>query len=105
MRAPFSATDLHDLRQDVFGVSVTSIADYIADLRAVGLTDLVAEDMTEDWAPFAAARLRDWRQQRAAHIQAQGQDAYAAQERFYAVIAQLFASGSLGGVRLTARAG
>lgn len=105
MRAPFSAADLHDLRQDVFGVSVTSIEDYTADLRAAGLTDIVADDLTADWSPFAIARWHAWRQDRAAHIQAQGEGAYAAQERFYAVIAQLFASGSLGGVRLTARAG
>jgi cyclopropane fatty-acyl-phospholipid synthase-like methyltransferase len=104
MRAPFSAADLHDLRQDVFGVSVTSIEDYAADLRAAGLTDIVAEDVTADWAPFAIARWHAWRADRAAVVHAQGEGAYAAQERFYAVIAQLYASGSLGGVRLTARA-
>lgn len=104
MRAPFSAADLHDLRQDVFGVSVTSIDDYVADLHAAGLTDIVAEDLTEDWAPFAIARWHTWRTDRAAHVQAQGEGAYAAQERFYAVIAQLYAGGSLGGVRLIAPA-
>lgn len=104
MRAPFSPTDLHDLRQDVFGVSVTSIDDYAADLRTAGLSDIISEDLTEDWAPFATARWHAWRADRASHVQAQGEGAYAAQERFYAVIAQLYASGSLGGVRLTARA-
>ena len=104
MRAPFSAADLHDLRRDVFGVSVTSIDDYIADLRAAGLIDIVAEDLTEDWAPFAIGRWHAWRADRDIHVRAQGEGAYAAQERFYAVIAQLYASGSLGGVRLTARA-
>ena len=38
MRAPFAPDDLRDLREVVFGVSVTSIEDYTRDVRAAGLT-------------------------------------------------------------------
>ena len=46
-------------------------------------------------------RLADFRH--AAYARVHGEAAYAAQETFYAVIARLYDSGSLGGVRLTAR--
>jgi cyclopropane fatty-acyl-phospholipid synthase-like methyltransferase len=105
MRAPFAAADLRNLHEGVFGISVSSIADYVADLRAAGFTDIAATDMTPDWAPFAAARLEAWRQDRPAVVRTQGEAAYAAQERFFAIIHQLWVSGSLGGVSLTARVG
>jgi hypothetical protein len=71
-------------------------------MRAAGFVDIVATDMTSDWAPFAAERLAAWRKNHAAYAQTHGEAAYAAQELFYAVIARLYDSGSLGGVRLVA---
>jgi cyclopropane fatty-acyl-phospholipid synthase-like methyltransferase len=104
MRAPFAPGDLSDLRRVVYGVTVTSIADYAGDLRAAGFTDVAAADITGDWAPYAAVRLAAWRDGHAAYARVHGEGAYAAQERFYAVIARLYDTGSLGGVRATARA-
>jgi sarcosine/dimethylglycine N-methyltransferase len=103
MRAPFSKDDLRDLREVVFGVTITSIQDYAADLRAAGFIEVVATDLTSDWAPYATARLEAWRQDHASYASVHGEGAYSAQERFYAVIDRLYRSGSLGGVRLTAR--
>jgi hypothetical protein len=54
-------------------------------------------------APYAASRLQQWRADHAAYARVHGEGAYAAQERFYAVISRLYEGGSLGGVRLTAR--
>jgi sarcosine/dimethylglycine N-methyltransferase len=102
MRAPFGAEDLRDLHEFVYGTTVTSIDDYAADARAAGFVDIVAADLTSDWAPFAAERLVAWRQNHAAYAQIHGEAAYAAQELFYAVIARLYGSGSLGGIRLIA---
>jgi sarcosine/dimethylglycine N-methyltransferase len=103
MRAPFSATELRDLREVVFGVSVSGIQAHVDDLAAAGFVDVVAVDESDDWAPYTAARLAAWQANRAAYVRAHGEGAYAAQELFYAVIARLFESGSLGGVRLVAR--
>ena len=102
MRAPFGAEDLRDLHEFVYGTTVTSIDDYAADARAAGFVDIVAADLTSDWAPFAAERLVAWRQNHAAYAQIHGEAAYAAQELFYAVIARLYGGGSLGGIRLIA---
>ncbi len=102
-RAPFAKDDLHDLREVVFGITVTSIDDYVKDLRLAGFADIAATDLTSDWAPYAAARLKAWRENRASYASIHGEGAYAAQEKFYGVIARLYDSGSLGGVRLVAR--
>jgi cyclopropane fatty-acyl-phospholipid synthase-like methyltransferase len=104
MRAPFSPVDLRDLREVVFGVSVTSIGDYAKDIRAAGFVDVTATDLTSDWAPYAAERLRLWRQNHEPYARVHGEGAYAAQEKFYSVIERLYKSGSLGGVRVVARA-
>lgn len=104
MRAPFAQDNLRDLREIVFGVSVTNIEDYAKDMRAAGFVDVVATDLTSDWAPYAAERLRLWRQNHEPYARVHGEGAYAAQEKFYSVIARLYESGGLGGVRLVARA-
>lgn len=102
MRAPFAAKELRDVRDIVFGVTLTSIEDYVGDLEAAGFTGVAATDMTGDWAPFVAARLVAWHKNHAAYARVHGEAAYAAQEMFYAAIARLFESGSLGGVPLVA---
>ena len=102
MRSPFGAEDLRDLHEIVFGTTVTSIDDYAANGRSAGFVDVVTTDLTGDWAPFAAERLSAWRQNHASYAQTHGEAAYAAQELFYTVIARLYDSGSLGGVRLVA---
>jgi sarcosine/dimethylglycine N-methyltransferase len=103
-RAPFTPRDLEDLQRVVHGVSVTSIEDYARDLRQAGLFDVVATDLTDDWAPYAAERLAGWRRDHEAYSAVAGQEAWAAQDLFYTVIDRLYRSGSLAGVRLTARA-
>jgi cyclopropane fatty-acyl-phospholipid synthase-like methyltransferase len=102
-RAPFATADLRDLRDVVFGVSVTGIEEHVDDLQAAGFVDVIAADETADWAPYTRARLAAWQANHASYAAAHGEGAYAAQELFYAVIARLFESGSLGGVRLVAR--
>jgi sarcosine/dimethylglycine N-methyltransferase len=102
MRAPFAAQDLRDLREIVVAVTVTGIEDYVNDLRTAGFIDVVATDLTSDWVAYAAARSEAWRENHSAHAR-QGESAYAALEMFYAVVARLYESGSLGGVRLVAR--
>ncbi|WP_421996496.1 SAM-dependent methyltransferase [Reyranella sp.] len=102
-RAPFAPADLRDLRGVVHGVTVTGIDDNVRDLGQAGLVEVVATDLTDDWAPHAAQRLEACRSDRASLIDTQGEEAWAAQELFRATIDRLYRSGALGGVRLTAR--
>ena len=100
---PFAAGDLDEVRTVVHGQTVTSIADYEGDLGAAGFLDIVATDLTPDWAPFAKQRLAAWQADRANYVGVHGEGAWAAQDLFYRVIDALYRKGSLGGVRLTAR--
>jgi cyclopropane fatty-acyl-phospholipid synthase-like methyltransferase len=102
-RAPFAPRDRDDARRIVYAKSLTSQSDYARDLRAAGFADITVTDLTPDWAPFAAERLAAWRQDHTAYAEVHGEGAYQAQELFYTVIARLYDSGSLGGVRLMAR--
>jgi sarcosine/dimethylglycine N-methyltransferase len=102
MRAPFSPEDLREVRDIVFGITVTSIDAYAADLRDAGFVGITPTDLTSDWAPYAATRLATWRENQAGYTLVHGAGAYASQEMFYATIARLYAGGSLGGVRLIA---
>jgi hypothetical protein len=103
MHKPFAPRDWEDARRIVYANSLTSQADYAQDLNAAGFSDVAVTDLTPDWAPFAAERLTAWRQNQAAYASVHGEGAYQAQELFYTVIARLYDSGSLGGVRLVAR--
>jgi hypothetical protein len=87
----------------VHASSISTVGDYVADLRAGGFVDVAATDLTLDWAPFAAERLKAWRAGREAYARVHGEGAYAAQDLFYTVIVRLYDSGSLGGIRLVAR--
>jgi cyclopropane fatty-acyl-phospholipid synthase-like methyltransferase len=100
MRASFRPIDKHDLADVVFGIDVTSIDVYAQDIRSAGFVGVTATDLTSDWAPYAADRLEKWRSDHVSYARVHGEAAYAAQEKFYAVIARLYESGSLGGVRL-----
>jgi cyclopropane fatty-acyl-phospholipid synthase-like methyltransferase len=102
LRAPLTESDLRELRDVVFGINVTSIDQYVADLRGAGFARIDATDMTDHWVPFVSARLKAWRDNRAAYARDHGEAAYAAQERFYAAVARLFETGGLGGVRVVA---
>ncbi|CAN5120519.1 methyltransferase domain-containing protein [soil metagenome] len=100
---PFAPQDREDARRIVYANSLSSQADYARDLGAAGFSDVAVTDLTPDWGPFAADRLAAWRQNQAAYARVHGEGAYRAQELFYTVIARLYDSGSLGGVRLVAR--
>ena len=102
-RAAFAPHDWEEARHVVFANTLTGIDDYVGDLRAAGFTDVAATDLTPDWAPFAAERLAAWRDNHEAYARVHGEGAWRAQEVFYTVIARLYDSGSLGGVRLTGR--
>jgi sarcosine/dimethylglycine N-methyltransferase len=102
MHKPFAPRDWEDARRVVYAQSLTTQADYARDLGAAGFSDVTVTDLTPDWAPFAAERLAVWRHNKAAYASVHGEGAYQAQELFYTVIARLYVSGSLGGVRLVA---
>ena len=93
-RARLPPARLRDLRA-VCGITVTSITVMAHAARTGGFASITV-DLTPR-APFAAERLAAARRvNRAGYARVHGDGAYAAQERFYTVIARLYDSGSLG---------
>ena len=103
--APFAPSDLPDVRHTIFGVTLTSIADYVRDLHEAGFTGITATALSDDWATFCGARMAAWRADRPRHVRVHGEPIYTQLDTFYTVVLRLFRSGSLGGVRLVARVG
>ena len=104
-RAPFATSDLHDVHQTIFGVTLTRIADYVRDLHEAGFTGITATDLSDDWAAFCGARMAAWQADRPRHVRVHGEPIYTQLDTYYAVVRRLFDSGSLGGVRVVARVG
>lgn len=104
-RAPFAQSDMNDVRHTLYGVTLTSIADYVRDLHEAGLIGITATDLSEDWEAFCGARVASWRADRNRHVRVHGEQIYTGLDKFYSVVFRLFVSGSLGGVRVVARMG
>ncbi len=102
-RGPFSAADERDVREMLFGTTLTGIEAFTADLRAAGFAEIAVTDLTGEWASFARERLPAWRSGRERHIRVIGEASYRAIESFYALIVRLYGTGNLGGLRLLAR--
>jgi sarcosine/dimethylglycine N-methyltransferase len=103
LRTPSSRKNAHDLKSLLCAPSLSSIADYEADLRSAGFGDIEATDMTEDWAGFVANRLIAFESDRTRYLQVHGAPAYDALHRFYTEVVRFYDSGTLGGVRILAR--
>jgi cyclopropane fatty-acyl-phospholipid synthase-like methyltransferase len=101
-RAPFSPDDAAAVRRTLYGETVTSAESFAADVAAAGFLDLDVVDMTPSWAPFCRARADAFTASRERHVRVHGEETTARLEGFFHTVARLFASGSLGGIRLTA---
>jgi cyclopropane fatty-acyl-phospholipid synthase-like methyltransferase len=103
VRAPFSPGDASVVRQMLYGETVTSVGDYVADAIKAGFVDIETTDMTPAWTVFCHGRAaafvagRDWQER------VHGVEIAARLETFFSTVHRLFASGSLGGVRIVAR--
>mmetsp|Transcript_23561 Transcript_23561/g.32467 ORF Transcript_23561/g.32467 Transcript_23561/m.32467 type:complete len:784 (+) Transcript_23561:54-2405(+) len=89
---------------DVMGAAfIPSIADYIAHLEAANFVDIEFRSLTEDWCPWAIQRAKQYEEDKESQIRTHGQVVFEDRLRFYQAIARLFASGKLGGSRITCR--
>jgi cyclopropane fatty-acyl-phospholipid synthase-like methyltransferase len=102
-RAPFTGSDVDDVRTVLIGVTMTAADDYERELRAAGFADIQLIDMTADWSAFCAGRAQAWRDARERHTRVHGVETYETLEGFFAAVQRLFEHGSLGGIRIIAR--
>jgi len=93
------------LARDVFCTYLPDVATYEQDLANAGFVDIEMVDKTDGWATFVADRYAAFDSARADLAARYGADTFASLDRFYSTVADVFAGGRLGGVRITARKG
>ncbi len=76
---------------------------YVADLSEAGFGSIQVIDKTADWAAFVADRLERFRVARPDLTDRYGRSTVAALDEFYTTVAELFAAGRVGGLRLVAQ--
>lgn len=99
----FTAKEAHELKSVVSANTVTSKADYIAELEGAGFVDIDVVDLTTPWTAWTKARHDSYRASEAQTVKDHGQKLFDDRVAFYEVIDSLFAGGNLGGVRITGR--
>ncbi|WP_432723975.1 methyltransferase domain-containing protein [Jeongeupia wiesaeckerbachi] len=102
--APLNAAEADAMRNTVHGVTLTTVADYAADLEAAGFVDVQIDDPSAAWGAFCRQRAAFWRDDRARLIGIHGEADHALLDHFYKIMAALFDGGRLGGIRIVARA-
>jgi cyclopropane fatty-acyl-phospholipid synthase-like methyltransferase len=103
VRAPFSPTEADSVRHMLYGETVTTVDDYVADVTKAGYVDVEATDMSPGWAVFCHGRATEFSSNRARHERVHGAQIAARLDVFFSTVHRLFASGNLGGVRIVAR--
>lgn len=99
----FTAQEDSWLKNVVTANTVTSGAQYTADLEAAGFTDIDVVDLSETWTEWTKARHVLYRASKDQTIQDHGEKVFTDRVAFYEVIDSLFAGRNLGGVRITGR--
>ena len=108
-RAPFSASELKSLRDDVFTSDLPSKESYLASLEVAGFGAPPGEesigwlDMTAQWTKFVVERRAAWIASRERTLRVHGEELYEARLHFFSAMQALFEGGHLGGCRITAK--
>lgn len=90
------------LTKDLFGIDLPTAEEYKKALLDAGFEEVELEDVTENWTALTVARSAKYSAERDTHVAVHGEAAVAGLTRFYSSVASLFASGKLGGARITA---
>ena len=90
------------LRNDVYCADLPSKQEYIEQLELCGFHVSKFEDRTGPWTLFVNERLKEFVANRERVDQIHGEAPYKHLLHFYTSIVNLFNSGCLGGVRITA---
>lgn len=99
----FTAQEQSDLKNVVSANTVTSKADYTAELEKAGFVDIDIVDLSAPWKKWTKARHESYRASKEETVMMHGEKLFKDRVAFYEVIDRLFAGGNLGGVRITGR--
>ena len=100
-----TARERHLLENELYGRELPTRAYYVDALAAAGFVDVSFEDVTPDWRRLTVARAAKYLSERDAHVAVHGEATVAGLAAFYSAVAELFAGGRMGGVRIVATRG
>ncbi len=99
----FTPGDREKLTQMVFSKSMSTQEEYVAALRAAGFGNVVFETRTASWVEFCTGRLAAYRAARPRNLAIHGEGVVNGLTDFYRAMVDLFESGNLGGVVVSAK--
>jgi len=99
----FTVQETADLQNVVNAPAVTSIAEYVSALESAGFIDIEVVEVSAVWRDWTKARHESFKASREETVRLHGEELFESRCRFYNVVADLFAGGNLGGVRITGR--
>mmetsp|Transcript_19364 Transcript_19364/g.32102 ORF Transcript_19364/g.32102 Transcript_19364/m.32102 type:complete len:305 (-) Transcript_19364:367-1281(-) len=99
---PFTSEQENSLKNDVYCTDLPSRKEYIQLLEDCGFHNIIFEDRTGPWTAYVNERLKEFVANRERFEGIHGEPPYEHLLHFYTAIVNLFNSGSLGGVRITA---
>lgn len=99
----FTEQEQAALNDQVSAVQVSTAEQYQQDLEAAGFTAVVVQPMTEPWQQWTQQRYDAFKAEAPQHRSLFGNPLYEKRLAFYQTIADLFAGGHLGGVRITGK--
>lgn len=102
-RGDFTADEAVLVRDKLYGQSLPRLDVYGAHLADAGLTDIRLDDLSDDWADFTRERSLAYSAEHDRHVALHGEETVSELEAFYNMVAGLFRSGNLGGLRAVAR--
>jgi cyclopropane fatty-acyl-phospholipid synthase-like methyltransferase len=102
MLKSFTSEQDRSLKNDVYCADLPSKVEYIQELECCGFHNITFEDRTGPWTVYVNERLKEFVANRERFESIHGEPPYKHLLHFYTAIVNLFNSGSLGGVRITA---
>lgn len=83
--------------------TVTSVQDYVDELKSVGFVDVHVQDMSPVWTQWTSARSDEYAASERDAVAIYGRSTFESRKVFYRGVAELFQGGRVGGVRITGR--
>ena len=102
MVKPFTLEQKRSLQNDVYCADLPSKQEYIEQLERCGFYNITFEDRTAPWTLYVNERLKEFVANKERFEKIPGEAPYKHLLHFYTSIVNLFNSGCLGGVRITA---
>ena len=102
-RKPFNDDELSELSTEIYANHLSNYQTYMSDLKKVGFNLISCQDMSDKWSEYTKDRNATYKKNMERHLGVHGQDIVNNLNAFYSFIDRSFASGKLGGIRVTAQ--